>query len=421
MTVTSTAPPVTPTLPRLLAGVPLGDLAAHHRQWGPLPFAGRELIGELERAGLRGRGGAGFPAAVKMAAVAARRHPIVVVNATEGEPASGKDRTLAVAAPHLVLDGAVAAAWAVGATEVIVAVDRTTPVAVASLARAAEDRAAMRRDRVGIEVVATPDRYVAGQASALVNWCNGRDAKPSVSPPRQAQRGVDGRPTLVQNAETLANVALIARFGAGWYRQVGTESDPGTALLSVSGAVGRPGVYEVPFGTPLRHVLDAAGGTPAGIAAALLGGYYGSWLAPEDLDVALESGPLSRLGASVGAGVLAVLPAGACGLAESARVVRWLAGQSAGQCGPCAHGLPAIAGALEAVAAAERSGRAAAAVHRWTAMVEGRGACHLPDGTARLARSAVAVFAGDVERHRMYGPCPPHPPVLPTPATGGWR
>ena len=193
-------------------------------------------------------------------------------------------------------------------------------------------------------------------------------------------------------------------------------------LVTLTGGVARTGVYEVAFGTELGWLLSAAGSGPA--AGVLVGGYFGTWLTPGQLDgTALSRASLGRLGASPGCGVVAVVPLSGCPLAETARVADWLAGQSAGQCGPCANGLPAIAGALRELVDGDPSGLAAARVHRWSAMVRGRGACKLPDGAVGLVLSALDAFGPHLEEHRVHGPCPgtAQAPVLPVPARRGWR
>jgi len=397
-------------------------LACHLDRYGPLPLR-VDLVGELDRSGLRGRGGAAFPTAVKLAAVARRRRPIVVANGAEGEPLSSKDKTLLATSPHLVLDGLVLAARAVGAREAVVCVARGAGRVIATVEGAVAERAALRRDGVDIQVAATPDRYVVGEETALIHWLNGGDAKPTTTPPRPFERGVGGRPTLVQNVETLAHIALVGRFGGDWYRVVGTAEDPGTTLISIGGAVDRPGVYEVEQGTGLLAALRAAG-LPAGDPPpVLVGGYFGRWLDPATVSAAaIGVDAMRRAGASLGCGVLWALPRDACGLAESARVARWFADESAGQCGPCVNGLPAIAAAMEAVVAGPRSADALAHLRRWAAMVVGRGACHHPDGASRLVASAVEVFADEIARHARRGPCPASDAhVLPVAAGGSWR
>jgi NADH:ubiquinone oxidoreductase subunit F (NADH-binding) len=409
-------------LPRLLPDPPAVTLDGHLDHFGPVPGDTTHLIADVYAAGLRGRGGAGFPTAVKMTAVAERRRPTVVANGTEGEPASAKDKSLLTVAPHLVLDGAVLAARAVGAREVTVCMERTATVAIDSVNRALAERSRAGLDPVAIQLALTPDRYVAGEESALVHWLNGGEAKPTVVPPRPFERGVGGRPTLINNVETLAHVALIARHGPGWWRGVGTADDPGSALITLSGGVARSGVYEIPLGISLESVLRAAGASFPSTGAVLIGGYFGTWLPADRVaGVRLGSASLQQAGCSFGCGALAVLPASVCGLAEAARVARWLADQNAGQCGPCMFGLPAIAEAMEAVVAGERSGRAERLVARWTAMVKGRGACKHPDGAARFVESSMRTFASEVAEHRRRGPCPQAPPVLPVPVKGGWR
>ena len=326
MTATDLAPPDTRAVPRVLPASALRSLSEHEAHYGPLPPTGKELIDEVARAGLRGRGGAGFPTATKLAAVAARRRPIVVVNATEGEPASRKDEVLCSVAPHLVLDGAVAAARAVGAKDIRICVDRMTPRAGEAMAAAVGERDGGRRDRVHMEVLATPDRYVAGEETALVQWINGGEAKPRFVPPRPFERGVNGRPTLVQNAETLAHLALIARHGAAWFRTAGTADDPGTALVTIAGAVARPGVSEIPNGAALESVLRHGGVEVGDVGGVLVGGYFGTWLSPPAAARTTWDRPsLKDAGAAPGCGVIAVVTRERCGLVEVARVARWLA------------------------------------------------------------------------------------------------
>jgi NADH:ubiquinone oxidoreductase subunit F (NADH-binding) len=411
-----------PFTPRLLPPVPTAGLVDHLRRLGAARHRGRALIAELEQSGLRGRGGAGFPTAVKMEAVRshgarllAGRTPIVVANGTEGEPLSAKDKTLLVHAPHLVLDGMVAAARAVGADEAVVCVERNTPTVAQILRRAIGERGQLD-DGITLRVATTPARYVVGEETALVNWLNGGDAKPTFTPPRPFERGVGRRPTLVDNVETLAHVALIERFGAPWWRKVGTTDDPGSMLVTLTG-VDRPGVYEVPLGTPLKSVLRNAGAHD--VTGVLVGGYFGTWLtARQAAMVTLSSADLKAMGAGLGCGAIAALHSDACPLVELARVTRWLASQSAGQCGVCVHGLPAIAGGVEHIAnGRDRDGSAELAVRRWTEMVAGRGACKLPDGALRFVTSGFTVFAEHIAEHAARGPCAAagRQPVLPVP------
>jgi NADH:ubiquinone oxidoreductase subunit F (NADH-binding) len=388
----------TRTEPRLLEGLHprrAPTLEEHLRLYGPLA-AGRDLIGEIEAAGLTGRGGAAFPTAVKLRAVSARRgRPVVVVNGLEGEPSSAKDRLLLRRLPHLVIDGAVRLASALGTRDVLIAHAAAAWREGEALRAALDERArGGLHDRAEIEVVAVPDGFLSGQETALVRYLNGGPALPTFTPPRPFESGVARRPTLVQNAETAAQIALIAHRGAAWFRQAGTAAEPGTALFTVSGGVARPGVYEAALGSPLRALVAAAGGLTATPRALLVGGYSGTWIeAGQAAGLTLDEAALRAVGGSLGVGAIAVLPADACGLCESARVARYLARESAGQCGPCFNGLDAIAGRLE------RQGADRTALDRWGAMVSGRGACRHPDGAARFVSSAVRVFGLELDRH----------------------
>jgi NADH:ubiquinone oxidoreductase subunit F (NADH-binding) len=386
--------------PRLLAGFS-GRGAVRHAQHlaihGPLPRAGAELIDAVAAAGLRGRGGAGFPAGTKLAAVAAGRRPVVVVNGTEGEPMSAKDVLLLTRAPHLVLDGAVLAAGAVGAREIhVVAPQRALATLVAALGQ--------REERADIRLLARAPGYVAGEETAVLAHLEGRPPRPRLTPQRPAERGFRRRPTLVQNVETLAHIALIARHGPAWFRTTGTAERPGTMLVTVSGAVRAPGVLEVEPGLPLDALLAAAGGPREPLRALLVGGYFGAWVEPGP-GLRLDDAALAAHGAAVGAGVVVALGASACPVAETARLTAWLAAESAGQCGPCVHGLGALADLLGRLAAGRVRTGDMTRLERWTSMVRRRGACAHPDGVARMLTSARTVFAAELEDHARRGPC----------------
>jgi NADH:ubiquinone oxidoreductase subunit F (NADH-binding) len=427
-------------LPRLLVGVPAEgamSLQAHLDTHGEPPSARRRdrrwpigdpvdrrsvaaLIDQIEQAGLGGRGGAAFPMAKKMRTVtAARGKPIVVVNATEGEPASLKDRTLLEKLPHLVLDGAALAARAIGADEAILCACESAPVGLERAARAIGERERLPGQWPRIVLNVAPAGYVAGHESALVNYLNGGAAKPTFSPPMPYERGVRRRPTLVNNAETLAHVALIARHGPRWFRELGLSDQPGSTLLTLSGPLAYPGVYEVEYGASLSSLMDAAGGTTSHVRAALFGGYAGTWVDGAALPtLTLSNAHLTPHRATLGAGVVLLLSEDACPVAETARVTRWLAQQSAGQCGPCVHGLDALATTLEQVVSGNVGSRASARVEQLSALVSRRGACSHPDGTVRFVMSAVEVFAEELADHARHGACDAcaRPPELPLPA-----
>ena len=416
-------------LPRLLAGIRYDrpvSLHDYERRYGRVPVrghSGRErperLIDMVERSGLTGRGGAGFPTGRKMRSVASGRGPAVVVaNGAEGEPASGKDRLLLTRLPHLVMDGMTLAADAVGAREAILCVHRQESGLLASLRQAAEERRSTGTDPVPIEVAGIPGRYVSSEQTAIAAFLGGGPGKPAFTPPRLDQRGLRGRPTLENNVETLAHLALIARYGDGWFRSIGLPSATGSALVTLSGAIRRPGVYEIELGTPLGDVLMMAGGPAERTQALLVGGYFGTWLPAEYAwEIPLCQPALRAAGGAMGAGVVICLPETACGLAESARVLRYLAEESAGQCGPCTFGLPAVAEALANLAYHGGRGRAVDQISRLLPVIEGRGACRHPDGAIQLVRSTLRTFAADARWHDQRGPCYGirRAPLLPVP------
>lgn len=421
------------SLPRLLAGADFAaatSLTAHNAVHGELPTAtlggprgghgAAPVIDELQHSGLTGRGGGGFPFARKLAAVAAGRgRPVVVVNGCEGEPASDKDRLLLERLPHLVIDGALTCARALDADRVIFAVDANQPTARWAMQAALGERPDAGRRGLAAEVVAIPAGYISGQESALVNHLNGGHALPTTTPPMVFERGFARRPTLVGNAETFGHVALIVRYGAAWFRELGTELEPGSALVTLGGAVREPGVFEIEFGANLDSVLTAAGGVLEPVRAFLFGGYGGGWVDPSDAsDLGVSDRPLRQLGAAFGPGVIVALPESACPVAETVRVAAWLESQSARQCGPCTHGLSAITGALRSIATGRADADVLKRLARWAGLVTGRGACAHPDGAARFVSSALRVFAAEFADHAEYGPCTPCSAVrvLPLPA-----
>ncbi|MEV4512804.1 NADH-ubiquinone oxidoreductase-F iron-sulfur binding region domain-containing protein [Dactylosporangium sp. NPDC049525] len=389
-----------------LLGAGHAGLRAHAGAHGPLPGLPPEvLIGAVRDAGLTGHGGAGFPTHLKLAAVrghaGGRRTPVVVGNGAEGEPASAKDRTLLERAPHLVLDGLQLAAAAVGAAKAYLYVRQAT---AGQLVRAVQERRAAGWDRAAVVVHHAQEAFLSGEESAVVSALSGGRAVPRDKLRRVTESGVGGAPTLVQNVETLAHLALVARHGAGWFRHVGTAREPGTFLATVSGPVAAPGVHEVPHGVALGELLAAAGGPVAPLRAVLVGGFHGAWVPAPLAGVPMSREGLAPYGASPGAGAVIPLAAGQCGIARTARIVGYLAGAGAQQCGPCLNGLPRLAASMAALARMAGDRDLPAGVARLAALVHGRGACGHPDGTVRLIRSAMTVFADDVTAH-LHGTC----------------
>ena len=395
------------TVSRLLTGLdgstPRLDLAAHLAVHGPVPDALRfgqvDLLDHAEAVDLRGRGGAAVPFARKARAVRAasrsgRAPALVVGNGSEGEPASGKDARLLQGAPHLVLDGIELAAVSVGAVEARLVVG--SPAAARSLVDAVAERG-LRPVRTTVVPVA--DRFVTGESSAAVRAAEGRRAVPAFTVRRTAEGGVNGRPTLVSNVETLAQLAVLARSGVDGYRTAGTALEPGTALLTLHRGHG-PEVVEVAYGTPLPALLS---GTDVG-PAVLLGGYHGTWVpAAAAATAVLSRAGLADVDATLGAGVVVVLPTGTCPLVEAAPVVRMLADESSGQCGPCVHGLRAVADRVGELAAGRCPPEGLGQLERWGRLLPGRGACGHPDGVVRFVASLLTAFPTEVAMHQHAG------------------
>lgn len=380
---------------RLFAGV--GDAApsdhGHHlRTHGELLLAGhRELVDATAAVGLRGRGGAAFPVTDKLAGTPLGSATEVVVNLSEGEPASHKDRTLATLAPHLILDGALATARALRTRHVTLAVhDREA-------ADVLEQALATRPDGADIRVRRSSGGFVAGEVRALLRSMSDGPAVPPGRRVLPTVAGLGGRPTFVSNAETFAHLGLLATHGPDWYGGIGAVGERGTTLLTLIGDVPHPGVVEVPMGTALSRLVGSDG-------PVLLGGYHGTWVT----DVAgleLDRAGLRARGLHLGAGVIARLPQQTCALGEIARVARWLADQSAGQCGPCFFGLPSVADDLAALTAGRLPSGGLDRLRARIGLLPGRGACGHPDGAALFARTALDVHQTEIARHLAHGSC----------------
>lgn len=417
-----------PTLPRLLAGIS-GEgpqpLAAQLELHGPLPpplRSGREraaLLEECERARLCGRGGASFPLARKLRAVLdaapARAPRHVIANGAEGDPSSVKDRTLMCMLPHLVLDGLVLAGDLIGARSALLALAAGAHEARAALEQALQERSGTAHSWPAVRLAGVPERYITGQETALVQCLEGGPPLPRFAS-APFRRGLRGRPTLVSNVETLAHLALIARHGADWFGRLGGRHSPGSVLVTLWGAVRSPGVYEVEHGAPLGALIDAAGGATERLRAVLFGGLAGGWVDGSELaPLTLDNRALAKHGAALGTGALLLLPEHACGLAETRRMLRFLAAEGARQCGPCRNGLPAIADCFEEMLRGNPGARGHKRLLELAGLIDGRGACTHPDGSARLLRSALRVFAPELEWHTRNGLCPgcAAEPILP--------
>lgn len=377
---------------RLLAGASSGrvDLAAHRRLHGlPRHHDAARLADALDAVHLLGRGGAAFPVATKLRGVPARGSTHVLVNGSEGEPASHKDRALMRLVPHLVLDGALAVARALETERVTVVVqDRASYASLAGAVRERTDAAKVRLEHYD-------HGFVGGEIRAVTRALSGGPAVPPGRRVLPTVHGIDGRPTFASNVETFAHVALLLGLGVSDYAGVGAAEEPGTTLLTLLGDVTHPGVVEVPTGLPLSSLVGAGPGP------VLVGGYHGTWI-PEAGDLVVSRPALRAAGVPLNAGVLARLPHDTCALGEVAAVARWLADESAGQCGPCFFGLPQLAATLEQLVAGTP---VLPDAQRRVGLLPGRGACAHPDGAATFVASALRVLDHEVALHRLHGHC----------------
>ncbi len=360
-----------------------------------------ELLAEVEASGLQGRGGAAFPLAVKLRAVRgngrlkgrAAGGSAVVANGEEGEPASIKDRWLLRNRPHLVLDGLRLAAAMVAADHAYVYL--SDPESARSVEAALTERPF---GDVTVELCTVGPGYIAGEETAVTRAINGGPVKPTDKPPRPFQKGVGGRPTLVSNVETLANLPYLQRHGSAAFRSQGTSLSPGTFLVTLTGAGRPPGLYEIPHGLPFGELLALHGVSSEQVKGALLGGYFAGLLNRAVLDATLDHETLRGLGSGLGCGAIAVLTDD-CPVAVAASVLAYFDRENAGQCGSCFNGtaaMAAAAGALrDGVASAEDLGR----LRRWSVELRGRGACATLDAATNVAGTLLDQFPDEVARH----------------------
>ncbi|TSD40267.1 NADH dehydrogenase subunit F [Rhodococcus sp. KBS0724] len=349
-----------------------------------------EFLAELEKSGLRGRGGAGFPAYLKFAAVAqAEGESVVVANGHEGEPASVKDRWLLTHRPHLVLDGLLIAAEVTGSSEAIVYV--SDPDAIGAVNQAIRDitAAGLLPDGVTLRTHHGENTYVAGEESAVCQSINGFVAKPTSKPPRPFQSGVRGLPTLISNVETLAHVAWIKRYGADEFAAVGSGTSGGTALFTLTGAVAAPGVYEMSLGSPMSELLRAGSAT-GDVGGLMIGGWFGGILSGGHSDLICCYDAIRAAGSGLGCAAVTVLGDNDDLLAIAGELSAWFQSESAMQCGVCVSGTTAISRTFRQVLSGDTSPVHHENLLRWGTSLSGRGACAFIDGAATLARTAGA-------------------------------
>jgi NADH-quinone oxidoreductase subunit F len=323
------------------------------------------VVAEVKASGLVGRGGAAFPTGVKWegAAQASGAPKYAVCNADESEPGTFKDRVLMEEDPHRVIEGLIISGYAIGAYKGYVYIRGEYPQAFAVMSAAVKEaeqagylgqRLAGSNFDFEIELRLGAGAYICGEETALFESIEGRRGFPRVKPPFPTTHGLFGRPTVINNVETLCNVPLIIERGAAEYRKIGTEKSPGPKLFCVSGQVQRPGLYEVPFGVTLRHLLfDLAGGLKPGRAlqAVLFGGAAGAFATEKDLDVRMTFEDLRAAGLPLGSGVVMVFDDTADVRDALLRLGRFFAHESCGKCYPCQLGTQRQHEILERVAA----------------------------------------------------------------------
>lgn len=405
-TITAVPAGCTPRLLSELSGQAREDLASYRRLGGYQPLTDADaLLSEVEASGLVGRGGAAFPLAVKLRTVRdnglALGAPVVVANGEEGEPASVKDRWLLRNRPHLILDGLRLAATIVAADRAYVYVSDADSAHSVETALGELDPHTLG---VTIAMVTVPAGYVAGEETAAVRAINGGPAKPTDKPPRPFEAGIDDRPTLVSNVETLANLPYLQRHGSAAFRAQGTSLSSGTFLATITGAGRPPVLYELPHGLPFTELL-ALHGVPADqVRGALMGGYFAGLLNRTVLETTLDHETMRRVGSGLGCGAITVLTDD-CPVAVVASVLAYFDRENAGQCGSCFNGTAAMA----AVAGALRDGAATPEdvdrLRRWSVVLRGRGACATLDAATNVAASLLDQFPDEVAAH-LGGTCP---------------
>ncbi len=429
---------------RVLDTEPVRTLDAYERSGGGtgikrvLRDGPDAALAEVAASGLRGRGGAGFPTATKWQSVldnlSAELPATVVINAAEGEPGTFKDRSIIRANPYRVLEGAMIAALTIGADEVVVATKQRFTTEVGRLrSAAAEITEAGWAPRISIDVVEGPEEYLYGEETALLEVVAGRLPFPRIAPPwrrgvddagddsalaAQAEMAVSGQetpaaPALVNNVETMANVALIMQHGHDWFREVGTERSPGTIVCTVTGHTRRDGVREVAMGTPLREVIDAVGGRPRrGDITAVMSGVSNPLLPPELLDTPLTYEAMKEVGAGLGTGGFIVFDASVDPVSIAHGVSRFLFVESCGQCVPCKQDGRVIAESLDRLRTNQVVGDELAVLQKRLTTVDTGARCFLATQHQLVVQSTLALFPDAFQAHADGRAAPSDPELI---------
>jgi len=382
------------------------------------------IVAEIRRSGLRGRGGAGFPTGTKWDKVLHHRikERYFVCNAGEHEPGTFKDRYLLKHYPHQLLEGCLIAAFTVRAKASFIYVNQEYEEERANLAKAIEQartRGLLGTNVLGtgldldIELFAGQGSYVAGEETAMLESMQGRPAMPRQKPPfYPTDFGLYGKPTLVNNVETLCNVPRILRNGAGWFAQVGTEKCPGTMLFSLSGAVNKPGIYEMPMGAPLRRLIEEfGGGVPRGrkVKAVFPGGPSFAMVTADQLDLPMDFESLKKAGTGLGSAGVIVVDDATCMVAQTLHFSNFFKVESCGQCPPCRMGTINLATLMTKIENGEGTQNDLDSLLQLCGFVKGTGYCTLVTGAAVLVQSALRLFRQEFEEHLTLKRCPYKP------------
>lgn len=401
-------------------------------------LAPEAVIGEIEAAGLRGRGGAGYPTAAKwrVARAAPGDRKIVVANLMAADPSSLGDRLLAEGNPHLVLEGLLIAAYAVGASEATIAVRRDWTLALERLRAAVRDATDARLAgylmlgtdvSVQVSVWDGSGAYVAGEETALIHALQGDRGMPLIRPPYPAERGLWGVPTTVQNGETLAHVGWILSHSADAFASLGTETSRGTKLVTVMGHVAEPGVAEVALGTRLRDVVATAGGGTGSTKAVFVGGPGGGAIAAGDLSMPYDYEPLEAAGAIVGSGSVLVTDDSTCMVASARFFVDFSAREACGKAVPCRIGTRRLVEAMDRILAATPRPHDGRLLRELSRKMSDTALCQLERIAPRPILTTLDRFGDEYRAHAERGVClagacesPAVPPLLqPVPGLDG--
>jgi NADH-quinone oxidoreductase subunit F len=379
-----------------------------------------EVIKVVSDAGLRGRGGAGFPTGKKwqFTREAPEEPRYLVLNGGEDEPGSKKDRVLLEHLPHLVLEGSILAAYAIGASKAYLYINARYDIAIERINDAlAEAKLAgywgsnvLGSDfSLEIDVIPAPHNYVAGEDTAVLEVIEAKKAWPRQKPPFPVTVGLFGKPTAVNNVETLANVAPIVLKGPTWYRKFGTAESPGTMIFSLNDDVTRPGVYELPFGTPLRYLIEECGGGMQGgkkIKAIMPAAPSSAFLSPEKIDTPLDHNSMRDAGSALGCGVVKLVSENSCIVEELIKIADFFAAECCGQCPACRMETNTLATMMKKVQAGQGGQPILDQFGKILAFNRGKGFCNLISMPGPPIESALKLFPEDFQAHLSTGKCP---------------